>query len=256
MHFNKKIMKKIILIAALFAGTFAQAQITLNKQGGVINNGDVFTYTTLTESTAKLGFNISNDTDETVALKMRMDEILNAVAMENDVQFCFGECLYEVTAGQTVPSFNVELEANSSSLNPETGGTGNQDHFWNLNPGNGTDAVSYKMSLVKVDEEGVPTETVVQFTYRYDPTASITDFNSLKNMGLAVNNTVVKNVLDITATQNASLEIIDLNGKTVKKAAVTNGSQSIDLSGLSNAVYIARFVTENNQKAYIKIVKN
>jgi hypothetical protein len=252
MHFNKIIMKKIILIAALFAGTFAQAQITLNKQGGVINEGDVFTYTTLTESTAKLGFNISNDTEEMVSVKMRMDEIMNAVAMEQDVQFCFGECLYEVTANQTVPSFNVEIPANSSSLDV----TGNQDHFWNLNPGNGTDAVSYKMSLVKVDEEGVPTETVVQFTYRYEPAASLTDFNSLKNMGLAVNNTIVKNVLDITATQNASLEIIDLNGKTVKKATVANGSQSIDLSGLSNAVYIARFVTENNQKAYIKIVKN
>lgn len=245
-------MKKIILIAALFAGTFAQAQITLNKQGGVINNGDVFTYTTLTESGAKLGFNINNGTDADIAVKMRMDEILNAIPMETDVQFCFGECLYEVDVNTTVPSFNVEIPANASSLTV----TGSQDHFWNLNPGNGTDAVSYKMSLVKVDEEGVPTETVVQFTYRYDPTASIADFNSLKNMGLVVNNTIVKNTLDITATQNASLEIIDMTGKTLKKAAVTNGTQSIELSGLSNGTYIARFATENNQTAYIKIVKN
>lgn len=248
-------MKKIILIAALFAGTFAQAQITMNRQGGVINNGDIFTYTTLGEATAKLGFNIYNGTDETVSLKLRMDDIENTIPMENDVQFCFGECLTEVTEGITTPSYNVELQANTSSLDTSTGGTGNQDHFYNNNPGNGSN-VSYTMSLVKVDEEGVPTETVVQFTYRYEPTASITDFNSLKNMGLIVNNTIVKSTLDITATQNANLEIIDMTGKTVKKAAVTNGTQSIELSGLSNGTYIARFATEDNQKAYIKIVKN
>lgn len=244
-------MKKIILIAALFAGTFAQAQITLNKQGGIINNGDVFTYTTLTED-AKLGFNISNDTDEEVALKMRMDEISNAVAMNMDVQFCFLECVFNVSQGTLIPTDNVIIPANTSSLDV----TGTQDHFWNLNPGNGTDAVIYKISLVKVNEGGTPTETIVQFTYRYEPTAGLNDLAGLQNMGLIVKNTIVKNTLDITATQNASLEIIDMNGKTVRKATVANGSQSIELSGLSSATYIARFATEDNKTAYIKIVKN
>ena len=252
-------MKKIILIAALLVGTFAQAQIKLNKQGGQIMNGDVFTYTELFDlltnpEGGKLGFNVSNDTEETVQLKMRVDAITNNTAGENigdDLQLCFGDCVTNITEGGTYPTDNIIIAAGGSTLEVT-----NQDHFANGNPGNGTDPVIYTISLVTVDEEGAVTGVVVSFTYRYEPTAGLTDLEGLKNMGLVINNTVVKNGLDITATQNANVEIIDLNGKTVKKAAIANGSQSVDLSGLSAAVYIARFATEDNKVSYIRIVKN
>lgn len=250
-------MKKIILIAALLVGTFAQAQITLHKQGAQINDNDVFTYTTLGETTAKLGFYVNNDTEETVSIRMRVDEVTGNTAGENtgnNLQLCcFTICLPTISVGTICPPLE-DMDNEAVAIAPGGSTVGVGDHFYNGNPGNGTAPVVYKFTLIRTD--GPAIQDLVHFTYRYEPTASITDLEGLKNMGLVVNNTVIKNTLDVTATQNANVEIIDLNGKTVKKAAIANGSQSVDLSGLSAAVYIARFATEDNKVSYIRIVKN
>ena len=75
-------------------------------------------------------------------------------------------------------------------------------------------------------------------------------------MGIVVNNTVVKSTLDVTASQNVKVDIVNLNGQVVKKAAIAAGTQAVDLSGLSSAVYFARFTNAENKTAQIKIVKN
>ncbi len=113
------------------------------------------------------------------------------------------------------------------------------------------------MSIVNIDiageQEGDP---IITFTYKYDRTASITDFASLERMGIMLNNTIVKNTFDITATVNAKLEVYSVSGQSVKKVTIANGTQAIDLSSLSTGVYFAKFATEENKTSQIKIVKN
>lgn len=130
------------------------------------------------------------------------------------------------------------------------------DHFWSANPGNGTDPVTYSISLIQVDDNGETLAVLRTFNYVYSPTAGLTDFSALQNMGITVKNTVVKNQLEVSANQNATLQLININGQIVKTVAVKNDNQVIDLSGLTSAVYFARFTTAENKTAQIKIVKN
>src|SRR5690606_27533073 len=97
---------------------------------------------------------------------------------------------------------------------------------------------------------------IISFGYKYQSTMNTDNFEALKNMGIVVNNTVVKNNLNIDATANASVQLYDITGKLVRTAKIENGSQAIDLSGLNSAVYIAKFKTEDNRATQIKIVKN
>lgn len=242
-------MKKIILLAILSFSALTQAQIvSVQGNGTEITENQTFTYSILTER-AKLNLLVTNLSDTAINLKLKA----NSVSYPSDfnIQFCFGgECYFNISNGSTVPS-----EITGLTLQPQETNTA-LDHFWNSNPGNGTDPVTYSLSVIQVDDNGQELAVLRTFSYVYSPTASVSDFSALQNMGITVKNTVVKNQLELTATQNTSLQLVNINGQAVKTAAVKAGSQAIDLSGLSSAVYFARFTTDKNQTAQIKIVKN
>ena len=75
-------------------------------------------------------------------------------------------------------------------------------------------------------------------------------------MGITVKNTVIKKQMDVTANQNAAIQVYNINGQLVKQASIVNGTQSVDLSSLNTAVYIVRFTNEENKTSQIRIVKN
>lgn len=245
-------MKKIILAAALFVSVFAQAQIEVWNDEVQLENDATYTYSTLGVST-KMHFLVINNGTQTVNVKLKMEQIDNGTGA--DVQFCYGGYCFATAPVGTLappgaPSEYTEVPAGGSS--------GAENYFYNNFAGTNTSLpVSYRMALVYIDATGAQTgEPIISFTYKYDATASITDFNALEQMGIVVNNTIVKNTLDITANQNAKMQIVNINGQIVKSTAVVNGSQSIDLSTVAAGVYFARFTTEENKTAQIKIVKN
>jgi len=248
-------MKKIILTAALFIAAFAQAQVVevYNDDVQLENNGE-YTYNVLNGNTdvAKLHLRVINVSPNTINIKLKMFQVEN-----NDnntgVQFCFGEYCY-----QNAPVDTAAPPTNQGVVLAPTAANNINDYFFNNYAGDTAgQPVKYKMGIVNVDAQGLQVgDPLITFTYIYSPTAATTDFASLQQMGISVNSTVVKNTLDITSSQNAKLELINISGQSVKKAAIVNGSQSIDLSGLSSAVYFAKFTNEENKTAQIKIVKN
>lgn len=253
-------MKKIILFVGLLFCGLTQAQtIIATANGETITEGQTFTFaTTGLSSEIKLRvFNTSTTTPANV--KLRMNSIVNnsnAIA-EGEiarVQFCFGGLCYDnVQQGTMAPNQNTGV-----TLAPNNGSNPVQDHFYNIYEGDDPSLpVKYNMSFVYVGSDGQPTGSpIVTFNYIYDNgTASISDFTSLKNIGITVNNTVIKNNLNITTTQKAKMEVYNITGQIVKTAAIQIGSQAINMTDLSAAPYIVRFTNDKNQASQIKVVK-
>lgn len=246
-------MKKIILTAALFITALTQAQVieVFNDDVQLVNN-ETYTYTTVGEQ-AKLHLQIINVSNASINIKLKMIETGNNIDGSN-VQFCFGpNCYFDAPNGTTAPA-----QVTGITVAPQQS-AGSVNYFYNSEtvPDVAGQPITYKLGIIQVDNAGVEIgQPLITFTYKYAPTASITDFASLERMGISVNNTVVNNTLDINANLNAKLQIVNINGQTIKSYAVTNGSQSIDLSTVATGVYFARFTTEENKTAQIKIVKN
>lgn len=251
-------MKKIILAAALFVTAFTQAQdIQLWNDDQQIENNGVYTYNVLNGtdgSAAKMHLLVINNTSATINIKLKMFEVTNNPTGTN-VQFCFGQqCYFDAPVGTVAPPGGQS----SMTAIPANGSNGSTDYFFNNFAGvNTSEPVTYKMGIINIDAAGAQVgEPIITFTYKYDPTASTTDFASLERIGIVVNNTIVKNSLDLTANTDAKLDIVNINGQIVRTAGIANGTQSVDLSSVAAGVYFARFTTSENKTAQIKFVKN
>jgi len=250
-------MKKLILLAAFAFSYFAQAQgiafTTVNANGEevAIADNQVFNYSTLAESTAKMLIHVKNNSTESFRFKVRVDDITGnpETGTNMNLQFCFSQlCYFSVIEGNKYPNNPVVLAPGAS--NDPT------DHFWNAYAGVDGAPVSYSFTFLEVDASGNTTQELISFTYNYQPTASVSDFTSLKNMGVTLSSTVVKNQLDVTADDNVTMELYNINGQIVKTATIAQGTQAVDMSSLSAAVYIASFTTQDNRTSKIRIVKN
>jgi len=244
-------MKKFILSAALLFAGLAQAQLTITGNDQEIAEGQTFIFNTL-NAQAALHLQVINETEEPVYIQLKVNSITNADGSE--VQFCFGEqCYFDIEQNDVVPTGAYLTQG---AIEPgETNPSG--DKFLNSNPGtvSGQDVI-YNLSFLKVTNTGSILETLVTFNYKYSPTASVDDFTALKNMGVTLSSTVVKSQLDVTADDNVTMELYNINGQIVKTATVAQGTQAVDLSSLSAAVYIASFTTQDNRTSKIRIVKN
>ena len=242
-------MKRIILLATILCCSITQAQVSIKGNGTEITEGQVFNSNVLSGPGSKIILVVTNNSDADVHLKLRADAVSHPT--NENVQFCFGEmCYYDVSAGNKVPNGLTGLTLGPGETNPSG------DHFESQNAGNGVDPVSYSFSLIQLDESGATIAVLRTFSYVYTPTAAIDDFTSLQNIGINLGSTVVKNQLDVTTTNAATLELYNLNGQLVKTVTLAQGAQSVDISSLSTAVYVASFTTENNKKSKIRIVKN
>lgn len=248
-------MKKIILIAALALSALTQAQqISVVRPGGAeLHDGDTFITNSIVSTGSpenKLRFRVTNLTEDELNVGVKVLGFSSNVDGSH-VQLCFDTCLYEIWPNLIIPAATLDAGATTPSTD---------DHFWNFNAGTDGQPVTYHLAFVKgtKNEDGDFTETeeLLDFTYTYDSTASINTLDGLQQMGVTLQNTVIKNALNITATQNAGLQILDINGKVVKTASVKTGAQAIDLSAFTTGVYFARFTTAANKTATVKIVKN
>lgn len=251
-------MKKIIVLAAFLLTAALQAQsIIVFSDEAQIMDGDILVYDQLGAQDGFLRLQVQNVSDESMSLKLKMDSIENGDNIENEdgvVQFCFGGyCYYTVSEGITAPN-----NPDNSGLTLAPGGVnGDGDHFINNYSGDDGTGVIYHMSFIEVDEEGNQIgDALLSFQYKYQPTMGTADFTALQNMGITVNNTVVKNTFDLNTTVDTSLEVYNINGQLVKTFELQSGSQSVDLSALSSGIYITRFTTEDKKTSQVRIVKN
>lgn len=239
-------------------GTLVNAQVTVTAQGSPIEDGYTFTTSSLAglEDVAqpnKLRFTVTNNGTEGIYVGAKLISASSNAPAEG-TQLCFGSlCLPDVSANALVPYY-FELAPGETTPSAD-------DHFINSQAGTDGNPVTYQLAIVKLsynedEDEYTEIETLRTFSYVYQPAAGLTDLNGLAKLGLTVNNTVIKNALNVNAVQDASLQLFDTTGKLVKAIAVKSGEQSIDLSALTTGIYMARFTTTGNKVATVKVVKN
>lgn len=255
-------MKKIILFAGLLFCSLINAQeVTVQSEGVEIEEGEVFTFNQLHTLSVpqEVKIKITNTSESALNIQMRIESITNNSEGQN-VQFCLAEnCFFAIQEGTTVPGVTGSTPNGYMPLAPGASNNGEVDHFASGYAGDTAgEPVEYVIAIIKVDAEGTQIgEPLRTFTYKYDANAmSVDDFNSLQNMGIALNNTIVKEELNLNSAYNATMQIYAINGQLVKTAEIRTGAQSLNLSDLNAAVYIAKFTTEENKTAQIRIVKN
>ena len=236
--------KKTLLAISLLTFGVSNAQFTLyHADGSIIEDESVFSFGTTDEETAKLEFHIQNDASNPIGMKARILEIDGSDG--SNVQFCLGDCLFNITESSVVPINAPFSIAVGQTLEVGT-------YFWNRNES--SDYIVYKFKVYQVDNLGNQTGEPIHINYIYDASLSVSG-TTLQQMGVSVNNTLVKNAFSFTADDSLTVEVFDLNGKVLTQYNTEAGQQTLDLSSLQNAVYIVKFASKEGKTAYSKIVK-
>src|SRR5690606_20464430 len=171
-------MKKIItlfLFALLSVSVFGQFTVnTYDSNGnatGTIEDGEMFAFNTIAYAEASIYFGVKNDNPHSINIRIVYEEIINA---SGDLyEFCFGSlCIFAVEEGVWYPEEGGPVVIASGDESPS-----DIDHFLNKNEGDGTNyPMDYIIKIFEVDNNDVPNGNEIIFTYRYDPTMSISDF--------------------------------------------------------------------------------
>lgn len=241
-------MKKISLLLFLFVSTILSAQFTVEDYDGVpILDGDIRTITSTDPTDAALYFWIFNQSQtDDIYMKIKLESITNGDG--SSYQFCFGDlCIFDVHAGQTYPASGV----------PETiavGGTNlPQNKFQNENPGDGTNyPVDYVWRFFQVDQNGDETGDEITFTYRFDPTLNVNDFNN--NSNVFIQNTIANEILTVQSLDDMSFEIFSITGQLLKTGQISSGISNINTTGYKTGVHFIRFNDNNGSTSTMKFV--
>jgi|SRR5690554_368292 len=235
--------KKNLLGAFLLAFGVSNAQFTIyHSDGSVIEDDSVYTFGTVDEETAKLDLHIQNDSSEPIGVKARMLEIDGSDG--TNVQFCLGDCLFNVNENSIVPVNSPLPIAVGQTTNVGT-------YFWNRN--DTSNYIVYRFKVYQVDSFGSEIGTPVHINYVYDASLSVPA--TLQQMGININNTIVKDLFSFTAEDNLNVEVFDLNGKVLAQYQTEAGQQTLNMASLQNAIYIVKFASKEGKTAYSKIVK-
>ena len=108
------------------------------------------------------------------------------------------------------------------------------------------------------DLAGRTQDNVVYIDNIYD-TDSITNVNGLTQHFSKLSDIYpnpVSDVLFIENDKNKRLEIVDLHGKTQAFHTLISGSNNLDLSFLSNGIYLVKLYEKNYPSEIIKLIKN
>lgn len=256
-YFNQKIiqMKKItLLFLSVLVYVSAYSQFTVNTYDtnqnptGTIEDGDLFAFNTLDYDTAAIYFGIQNDNPHSINVRIVYEEITNADG--SLYEFCFGSlCIFAVEEGVLYPEEGGPVIIASGEESPS-----DIDHFLNKNEGDGSNyPMDYLIKIFEVDENDVPNGNELTFTYRYDPTMSVSDFNS--SVKVSLQNTLVESQLNILAEEPVNVEIFNIQGKKINNYSLQVGTHSIEAGNLSAGIYLARITNEYGQSSVFKLIK-
>jgi hypothetical protein len=242
-------MKKISLFFTfLFISAISNAQFTVEDYDGVpILDGDVRTFNSVDASVATLKFWIFNqNANDDILMKIKLESITNGDG--TNYQFCFGDlCIFDVQEGTTYPVSGI----------PETipvGGTNlPENKFQNENPGDGTNyPVDYVWRFFQVDQNGDETGDEITFTYRFDPTLNVNDFEN--NSNILIHNTIVSDLLIVESLDFMNFEIFNITGQLLKTGQMESGINNINTTGFNTGLNFIRFTDNNGNTSTMKFV--
>lgn len=246
-------MKKIILTAVLsfaFVG-FSSAQFRLMNMNHTtdladdtqINEGDVVVFNTAEYEAAKLKFLTYNDGATDMFVRVECEGLTNTTG--SDMELCYGACYTGIETFLGYPLDNPIYVAPG-------GHQGILADYFSNTDGN-SDVVEYNFRFYQTDIEGFEIEgTSFKFNYKYDGTMSVSDASSIAIA--QVSPTVIKGQTTVTLKENASVQILNLEGKSVKSLKMNSGTSQLDFSGLSVGVYLIQFKGDSGKVTTKKVV--
>ena len=222
--------KKSLLLAICLLSIGAHAQYNVeDADGNAVLDGTEVSYGTLTYPEASFDYFINNEsTTESIRMKIEFVSAVNADGSE--MQLCFDLCYEGLVVGQSYPPTGyVEIAPGGQTL------PGN--HFYNSDPGNGSDTITYEFRFYQIDVNGDQVGDSLNVTYRYDPLLGV---NS-NNLNIRLFSTSISGELVLTVDEELEVVMYDLQGRVVKKQQLEVGTQEINMSDLSSQMYMLHF---------------
>ena len=254
---NSKIMKiKIFFYTiAFFSILFVNSQnefafVIESEDGEVLENSQVLEFSSVQYPNASYIFFVRNLTSESVNVRA---EVLNISGTDGSMmEFCFGECYFGV-------DLNTPYPLNSFvTIEPSETQTSIGDHFFNQDPGDGNNPVSFQFRFYMVDSEGNEVMSIPELmtdyfvTYQYQAQSFSLEENFSENIQLYLN----EKILTITAPSEYTVSLFDISGKNILTTQLNEGINSIDVSNITNGIYILKFNDDFNRSDYRKILLN
>jgi hypothetical protein len=239
--------KNLLLLSILFVGIFSMnAQFTVeDDQGNPIEDGDVVTFNVTTYPEASLDFFVNN-TSATDDIYTKIEFVSAVNADGSMMELCYGLCYTGITIGNSYPPNNEYVEIAPG------GQTGPGNHFYNSDPGNGTDIIEYVFRFYQVDQSGMnEIGDELTMTYRYDPLLGIDD---VEEINLEIASTLITDKLVVETIEDLELKVIDLQGRIVKQQRLNAGHQEIAMNDLRSQIYLVQFTNVEGQTRIKKIV--
>ena len=257
MNLNSKIMKiKIFLYSILFfCSSLINSQneyafIIESEDGELVQNNQVLEFNSVQYPNASYIFFVRNLTSESINVRA---EVLNISGTDGSMmEFCFGECYFGV-------DLNTPYPLNSFvSIEPGETQTSVGDHFFNQDPGDGTNPVSFQFRFYMVDSEGNEVMSIPELitdyfvTYEYQAQSFSLDENFSENLQIFLD----QKLLSIISQSEYTISLFDISGKNIFTFQINEGIKSIDVSNISNGIYILKFNDNFNRSDYRKILLN
>ncbi len=241
---------KLLLLSVFGSVALASAQYTVKDHNDVVlNEGDVIVFDELTYPAASYEFYVTNDNaSETIYTRIEYVSETNSSTGSFE-QLCYGLCYNDIVVGGTVPPASDIAYAIAVG---ETTPLGN--HFYNDDPGNGTDPIDFVFAFRQYSDEAGTVEigTPLTFTYRYNPLLSTQDNTAVD---FTIQSTVVSSELVVNANEAMSMVVYNLQGRVVKQAQFDAGRQVVNVSDLSSQAYIVQFTNNKGGISTTKFIK-
>lgn len=239
-----------------FSLLFTFLSLTIYSQLALINldddtpivDGDSFLFDTTVFEDAKLKFQISNSsTTETINVLAEMVSFTNSNG--SNLQFCVNpECYFDVAPGSTIPTNPIVLAPGENN--------GDFDYFSNSNSGDGiTYPMTYTIRFFMLDGSGNEVGDDITITYLYDPEPLSTSDFQLRDLGIILESTILRDNITITASEVSKVELFDISGKKTNTFKISSGRNNFDVSNLNSGIIIAKFISAKGRIAVTKLVK-
>ena len=221
-----------------------------SEDGEVLENNQVLEFSSVQYPNASYIFFVRNLTSESINVRA---EVLNISGTDGSMmEFCFGECYFGV-------DLNTPYPLNSFvTIEPGETQTSFGDHFFNQDPGDGNNPVSFQFRFYMVDSEGNEVMSIPELmtdyfvTYQYQAQSFSLDENFSEIIQLYLN----QKILTITAPSEYTISLFDISGKNIFTTQLIEGINSIDVSSIANGIYILKFNDEFNRSDNRKILLN
>jgi len=238
-------MKLLLSFILSLTTAVSIAQFSVETHDGdPIEDGSVWTFGIYGLGIAELPFWVNNESaTEEIYTKIEFVSAVNGDG--SGVQLCFGLCYVDLVFGVSYPpgSEVVTIQPGENQGFPG-------DHIANFVDGGGN-PIEYVFRFYQVDANGDEIGEDVTITYRYDPNLSVVD----NGPQVSLLHNIVATQLKLRTQERMTLELFDLQGRSVGNYQLDHGTQSIDLTHLSSSMYLAVMHNDLGQQKTFKILK-